>query len=211
MPSNIRQNPYTGRLKNKQNGMTLIEVLVAMFVLAVGVLALLAVQLRTVSGVREAESQTIVSQIAQNLTEGMLSNPTLAAETDKDGVATGWTTKSYKEYLRSNQKAGGCQPKFGQAMSKAELAAAQICQFQNALSIALPEADVHFTICEDTSGNPATFENGSFNGQCNGSSSTTVVKVAWLADIEAGEDETAGSLKVSNNKVIYTYQAQVTD
>ena len=52
-----------GRLKTKQSGMTLIEVLVAMFVLALGVLALLAVQLRAVSGVREAESQTIVSQI----------------------------------------------------------------------------------------------------------------------------------------------------
>ena len=54
--------PFTGkgRLKTKQSGMTLIEVLVAMFVLALGVLALLAVQLRAVSGVREAESQTIV-------------------------------------------------------------------------------------------------------------------------------------------------------
>ena len=46
-----------GRLKTKQSGMTLIEVLVAMFVLALGVLALLAVQLRAVSGVREAESR----------------------------------------------------------------------------------------------------------------------------------------------------------
>ena len=56
-----------GRLKTSsisfskpyQSGMTLIEVLVAMFVLAIGVLALLAIQLRTVSSVREAEGQTI--------------------------------------------------------------------------------------------------------------------------------------------------------
>ena len=72
-----------GRLKTSsisfskpyQSGMTLIEVLVAMFVLAIGVLALLAIQLRTVSSVREAEGQTIVSQLTQNLVEGMLINP----------------------------------------------------------------------------------------------------------------------------------------
>ena len=74
--------------------MTLIEVLVAMFVLALGVLALLAVQLRAVSGVREAESQTIVSQIAQNLIEGMVINPTLSSDS-----ATGWTKKSYTDYI----------------------------------------------------------------------------------------------------------------
>ena len=87
--------PFTGkgRLKTKQSGMTLIEVLVAMFVLALGVLALLAVQLRAVSGVREAESQTIVSQIAQNLIEGMVINPTLSSDS-----ATGWTKKSYIDY-----------------------------------------------------------------------------------------------------------------
>ena len=49
------------RLKNPQSGMTLIEVLVAMFVLTIGILALLSVQLRTVTSVREAETQTIVS------------------------------------------------------------------------------------------------------------------------------------------------------
>ena len=60
------------RLKNPQSGMALIEVLVAMLVLTIGILALLSVQLRTVASVREAETQTIVSQITQNLMEGML-------------------------------------------------------------------------------------------------------------------------------------------
>ena len=61
-----------GRLKTKQSGMTLIEVLVAMFVLALGVLALLAVQLRAVSGVREAESQTIVIELSYRLDQKIL-------------------------------------------------------------------------------------------------------------------------------------------
>ena len=73
--------------KPYQSGMTLIEVLVAMFVLAIGVLALLAIQLRTVSSVREAEGQTIVSQLTQNLVEGMLINPRLVeCPTPKQGA-----------------------------------------------------------------------------------------------------------------------------
>lgn len=71
--------------KPYQSGMTLIEVLVAMFVLAIGVLALLAIQLRTVSSVREAEGQTIVSQLTQNLVEGMLINPRLEECTRNNG------------------------------------------------------------------------------------------------------------------------------
>ena len=90
-PTHLRS--FKGRLKTSstsftpklQSGMTLIEVLIAMFVLAIGVLALLAVQLRTVSSVRESENQTAVAQITQNLIEGMLINPTLSEETDTAG------------------------------------------------------------------------------------------------------------------------------
>ncbi|MCI4053936.1 type IV pilus modification protein PilV, partial [Klebsiella pneumoniae] len=68
---------------NPQSGMALIEVLVAMLVLTIGILALLSVQLRTVASVREAETQTIVSQITQNLMEGMLMNPTIDSDSNK--------------------------------------------------------------------------------------------------------------------------------
>ncbi len=80
-------NPFRtdgrGRLKSThaQQGMTLLEVLVSIIILTLGVLALLATQLKTVSGVREAEQQTIVAQAAQNLIEGMLINPTLSPAT----------------------------------------------------------------------------------------------------------------------------------
>ena len=122
--------PFTGkgRLKTKQSGMTLIEVLVAMFVLALGVLALLAVQLRAVSGVREAESQTIVSQIAQNLIEGMVINPTLSSDS-----TTGWTKKSYTDYTMAQPStAASCSPPHTDTvLTTAQLRENQICQFKN--------------------------------------------------------------------------------
>ena len=101
--SEFRKTRYSDFSKPNQAGMTLIEVLVAMFVLAIGVLALLAIQLRTVSSVREAEGQTIVSQLTQNLVEGMLINPRLVeCPTPKPGATNsrngrGWC-KNYSDY-----------------------------------------------------------------------------------------------------------------
>ena len=86
-PTHLRL--FKGRLKTSstsftpklQSGMTLIEVLIAMFVLAIGVLALLAVQLRTVSNVRESENQTTVAQITQPILQAkklpVIKNPTM--------------------------------------------------------------------------------------------------------------------------------------
>ncbi|MCP1660921.1 type IV pilus modification protein PilV [Neisseria perflava] len=204
--------PSEGRLNAAEAGMTLIEVLVAMFVLSIGVLALLAVQLRTASGVREAEGQTVVSQITQNLIEGMLINPTLSAATDSSGSVTGWTDKSYTRYLTDSQAAASCSPAYTTGMSKATLATAQICQFSNGLYAALPEAKVYFSICQDTSGATPTYADGSVDFNCDGNSGTTVVKVAWLADMETSDDDTSNNnLSVSGNYVVYTYQARVAD
>ena len=76
----------------QQQGFALIEVLISVVVLALGILALLATQLRSVGSVREAETQTIAAQAAQNLIEGMTANPKLELTDDK------WTIKKYDHY-----------------------------------------------------------------------------------------------------------------
>ncbi|WP_373753875.1 type IV pilus modification protein PilV [Neisseria weixii] len=196
-----------GRLKANQQGMTLIEVLISMFVLAIGILALLSVQLRAVSSVREGETQTIVSQITQNLIEGMLINPNLSAETDSSGVETGRMLKSYNHYLiDSSQNVNGSY-KDNEQMTKQELATAQIAAFSNALSVALPEAQFHFAICRDHSGDDPTYET-SFDAKCSGNGDT-VVKVLWLIDAE--EEQSNSELKSSGNFIVYTHQSRVTE
>ena len=208
IPPSKHSSADSGRLKHLQAGTTLIEILIAMFVLAIGVLALLAVQLRSVSSVREAEGQTIVSQITQNLIEGMLINPDLSAATDSSGTETGWTNKSYPLYITSAQQAASnanCYPADGTTLDKSALATAQICAFGNELATALPETQVHFAICQDDSAATPTFEDGSFDAQCSGAG-PTVVKVLWLADIE---ENAASALTTYDNTVVYTYQARV--
>ena len=216
-PTHLRS--FKGRLKTSstsftpklQSGMTLIEVLIAMFVLAIGVLALLAVQLRTVSNVRESENQTTVAQITQNLIEGMLINPMLSEETDTAGEKTSRYKKSYDAYLTSGSeqlKDSKQTNEFKEKMTKAQLAQAQIVQFKTDLAKALPEAQVFSTICKDSSGAEPTYENG-FNAKCDGKGDTTIVKVLWLQDVE--EENSTKNLNTSGHHVVYTYQSRVRD
>ena len=216
-PTHLRL--FKGRLKTSstsftpklQSGMTLIEVLIAMFVLAIGVLALLAVQLRTVSNVRESENQTTVAQITQNLIEGMLINPTLSEETDTTGEKTSRYKKSYDAYITSSSeqlKDSKQTNEFKDKMTKAQLAQAQIAQFKADLAKALPEAQVFSTICKDSSGAEPTYEKG-FNAKCDGKGDTTIVKVLWLQDVE--EENTSKNLNTSGHHVVYTYQSRVRD
>ena len=213
-----------GRLKTSstsftpklQSGMTLIEVLIAMFVLAIGVLALLAVQLRTVSNVRESENQTTVAQITQNLIEGMLINPTLSEKKEVDKI-TGEETSRYKKsyddayYITSSSeqlKDSKQTAKFEAKMNKTQLAQAQIAQFKADLAKALPEAQFFFTICKDSSGAEPTYNNG-FQRKCDDKGDTTIVKVLWLQDVE--EKNSAKNLNTSGHHVVYTYQSRVRD
>ena len=216
-PTHLRS--FKGHLKTSstsftpklQSGMTLIEVLIAMFVLAIGVLALLAVQLRTVSNVRESENQTTVAQITQNLIEGMLINPTLSEETNSAGDKTSRYKKSYDAYITSSSeqlKDSKQATEFKDKMTKAQLAQAQIAQFKADLAKALPEAQVFSTICKDSSGTEPTYENG-FNAKCDGKGDTTIVKVLWLQDVE--EENTSKNLNTSEHNVVYTYQSRVRD
>lgn len=216
-PTHLRS--FKGRLKASstnftpklQSGMTLIEVLIAMFVLAIGVLALLAVQLRTVSNVRESENQTTVAQITQNLIEGMLINPTLSEETNSAGDKTSRYKKSYDAYITSSseQLKGSKQAtEFKDKMTKAQLAQAQIAQFKADLAKALPEAQVFSTICKDSSGAEPTYNNG-FQRKCDDKGDTTIVKVLWLQDVE--EENSTKNLNTSGHHVVYTYQSRVRD
>ncbi len=195
-----------GRLKHRQSGMTLVEVLVAMFVLAVGVLALLATQLRTVSSVREAESQTVVAQAVQNLMEGMQINPTLSAASGE----TGWVNKSYDAYIKDSvQTIAGTATATGNSqtsLSKSQLVDEQIQRFENTLGTALPNAGVRYVICRGAD-EMEIDSNGNVDAKCTGG--PLMVKVLWQVDSE--QANAASAVKSNGSNIVYTYQARVPD
>ncbi|EMU0625882.1 TPA: type IV pilus modification protein PilV [Neisseria gonorrhoeae] len=191
------------RLKNPQSGMALIEVLVAMLVLTIGILALLSVQLRTVASVREAETQTIVSQITQNLMEGMLINPTI----DPDGNKKNYNL--YTESYTSTSSDGDFA--LDKLKSKKDLAKAQLDRFGYELKNALPDAvAIHYAVCKDSSGNAPTLSGGAFSPNCdNKANGDTLIKVLWVNDSAGDSDISRTNLEVSGDNIVYTYQARV--
>ncbi|MCF3005823.1 type IV pilus modification protein PilV [Neisseria gonorrhoeae] len=191
------------RLKNPQSGMALIEVLVAMLVLTIGILALLSVQLRTVASVREAETQTIVSQITQNLMEGMLINPTI----DPDGNKKNYNL--YTEPYTSTSSDGDFA--LDKLKSKKDLAKAQLDRFGYELKNALPDAvAIHYAVCKDSSGDAPTLSGGAFSSNCdNKANGDTLIKVLWVNDSAGDSDISRTNLEVSGDNIVYTYQARV--
>lgn len=193
------------RLKNPQSGMALIEVLVAMLVLTIGILALLSVQLRTVASVREAETQTIVSQITQNLMEGMLMNPTIDSDSNK---------KNYNLYTGSytlTPSGGDFKLNNNNLISKKDLAKAQLDRFNYELRNALPDAvAIHYAVCKDSSGGAPTLSGGTFSPNCdNKANGDTLIKVLWVNDSAGDSDISRTNLEVSGDNIVYTYQARV--
>lgn len=228
--------PKAGRLKKSQRGMTLVEVLVSMFVLAVGVLALLATQLRTVASVQEAESQTVVAQAVQNLMESMLINPTLCSKDDKDdsrcaekvkNTPEDWVVKSYDNEkftvddsnkrisykfsdpikVRDCSKSKWCRPDDSKSLNKREILEDHLARFENSVFRALPNANAWYIICNDNSGNDMTISGGNVNHRCSkGANDPLVVKVLWEMEVEKIKDNKA--LTQNNTKIVYTYQAR---
>ncbi|HFC3034516.1 TPA: type IV pilus modification protein PilV [Neisseria gonorrhoeae] len=191
------------RLKNPQSGMALIEVLVAMLVLTIGILALLSVQLRTVASVREAETQTIVSQITQNLMEGMLINPTIDSDSNK---------KNYNLYTEPyTPTSSDGDFKLNNLISKTDLAKAQLDRFGYELKQALPDAvAIHYVVCKDSSGNAPTLSGNTFSSNCDKKANgDTLIKVLWVNDSAGDSDISRTNLEVSGDNIVYTYQARV--
>lgn len=193
------------RLKNPQSGMALIEVLVAMLVLTIGILALLSVQLRTVASVREAETQTIVSQITQNLMEGMLMNPTIDSDSNK---------KNYNLYMGNHYTLSVVDGDFqvDAIKTKTQLAEAQLKRFSYELKNALPDAAaIYYAICKDSSGVAPTLSAGStFSSNCDASANgDTLIKVLWVNDSAGDSDIARTNLETNGNNIVYTYQARV--
>lgn len=192
------------RLKNPQSGMALIEVLVAMLVLTIGILALLSVQLRTVASVREAETQTIVSQITQNLMEGMLMNPTIDSDSNK---------KNYNLYMGNHHTLSAVDGDFAvdAVKSKKDLAKAQLDRFGYELKNALPDAAaIHYAVCKDSSGNAPTLSGNAFSSNCdNKANGDTLIKVLWVNDSAGDSDIARTNLETNGNNIVYTYQARV--
>ncbi|AJE19168.1 hypothetical protein NELON_09805 [Neisseria elongata subsp. glycolytica ATCC 29315] len=174
----MKINKYVG-IGFQQQGFALIEVLISVVVLALGILALLATQLRSVGSVREAETQTIAAQAAQNLIEGMTANPQLEL-TGSDGV---WTKKKYDHYI--NVAAPNPVTDANGGYDTTNLALKQLKEFNAELNASkLGDMNVRATVCKTKdlktaiTIDPDTGDVSDWG--CDNSAGKVAIKIAWL-------------------------------
>ena len=174
----MKINKYVG-IEVQQQGFALIEVLISVVVLALGILALLATQLRSVGSVREAETQTIAAQAAQNLIEGMTANPQLEL-TGSDGV---WTKKKYDHYI--NVAAPNPVTDANGGYDTTNLALKQLKEFNAELNASkLGDMNVRATVCKTKdlktaiTIDPDTGDVSDWG--CDNSAGKVAIKIAWL-------------------------------
>ena len=125
----ISKKIRTPSFAKKQNiqGSTLIEVIVSVILLTLGLLALMASQLRSVSGLTEAENKSLVSQSTEALAESMLMNATLTK------TAGGNYSHDYRSYItppKEIQRATEFSPQAGTEYTKATIAGEYKNQFE---------------------------------------------------------------------------------
>ena len=175
---NMKTNKNMG-IGFQQQGFALIEVLISVVVLALGILALLATQLRSVGSVREAETQTIAAQAAQNLIEGMTANPQLEL-TGSDGV---WTKKKYDHYI--NVAAPNPVTDANGGYDTTNLALKQLKEFNAELNASkLGDMNVRATVCKTKdlktaiTIDPDTGDVSDWG--CDNSAGKVAIKIAWL-------------------------------
>lgn len=211
-------------LNQFQKGSTLLEILVSVFILGFGLLALVSMQLKTVMTAREAESQTIVAQATDSLIEGMTMNPILSASSPQgDAQIILRSFKDYSDALNDIQAAGSCNANAGAAsaassaigISKKDMAAQQVCTFFNRLQAIPNVTNIKMQICDaETAANSVNTPQLNAAGNniaCGNGGTVTVLKVVWQQELEDGVKYASSSLKMNAAKdaIVYGYQAVI--
>lgn len=180
-------------------GSTIIEVIVSVFLLTFGILALMAAQIRSVASISEAENRTLIAQAAETLAEGMQINPTITSTnvsyslyTTKPTVATSGVKFQGLESITTN--------------TAAKLAEFQLINFQAALDKIPNVAFIDYVICQDKKDPDEPTTSGSaIAGNCAKSNLVpgAVIKVVWQM-----KSRSNGASNV-NQTTTYTYMLKV--
>jgi type IV pilus modification protein pilV len=195
-------------MKKFIQGATIVEVMISVFLLTFGVLALMAAQIRSVANVNEAEHQSVVAQATEALAEAMRINPTL---TKKDHSYI----RQYDKYIMSTAKAPGNSASAAsaatvkniptaKALDKSALAKAHIDEFESILSQQLPNSSkVYYIICKDSSSpkDPTLDSTNNMSANCDDKGTRATIKVVWLM----------GGNSTTDTTNVYSYVLQVAD
>ncbi|MDB5890667.1 MAG: type pilus modification protein pilv [Polaromonas sp.] len=177
--------------RNKQTGFGLIEALVAIVVLAFGLLAVVGVQLEALRGNQQAANSAVAASLVRDYQDMMVAMPSLQLSSN-----TATVNITQNAYAAINGSAADCKG------TAANCTATQFTDFQvvewiDRVRAALPEGRV--TVCLDsafkeTSGAAI----GLYKWDCSNTGDIMVVKVGWVTKLSRFADGTLRESGISD-------------
>lgn len=156
-----------GGLMRNQRGFTLIEVVVAFLVTAIGIIGSMGLQNLAIQNNLNAQNQVYGAYLAYDMVDRIRANRAAIGDYAGDVAAAGVV--------------GGCGPESANICAPSDRAQTDQAQWYQALQAALGE-DVEAVVCIDSDqGNDGS---GSGNNGCDGAGETWAIKIWWFA----GED-----------------------
>ncbi|QRN40675.1 MAG: type IV pilus modification protein PilV [Neisseriaceae bacterium] len=196
----------------KQSGIMLIEVVVSIFILGLGILALLGMQMRSLGSIKQAQNIAQVSQAVDNLAQGLTVNPYLRLKLiPYKGYITEKNYDHYKNFNNCNNRGSSPFINLDSSLNHQQLANQQLNQFcQEIKQIeGISPNDIQLKVCTNSS----IQGNLPWNFSCNRGGTETVIKVVWKYRTKTESQNNLDNSGVidKDNKIILSYEVPLTE
>lgn len=161
-------------MKFNETGFTLIEVMISVFILALGVIGAAGLQLTALRTSQQSAFQTIALELAAEMADKMRANDPQMRAADNPYAKLNYSSDADAEPTPPSTFCYGANAN----CSSAALAEFDIYEWERRIKAGLPGGRV--TICRDAS--PWDARTGSFTWSCQGAASNSaalVIKIGW--------------------------------
>lgn len=158
---------------DSQGGFTLIEILVAIVIGAIGLLGVARLQLVTMQHNSASQHRSVAIQLASDMLERMRANQDAVNAGDYNQAANTVTAAAYTTIVTNCQTMGAC--------NASQRASTDLAEAMQQARLVLPGGAIIVCLDSGSGGNP-TFDGTTINPACDGLGSSHAVKVFWLDD-----------------------------
>lgn len=177
--------------RNSQSGFGLIEALVAIVVLAFGLLAVVGVQLEALRGNQQAAQSAVAASLVRDYQDMMIAIPSLQL-----GSTTATSNITKNVYTAINGAAAECKGASANCTTS-QFTDFQIAEWISRVRTALPDGQV--TVCLDDSFKETSgAAKGLYNWACSNTGDIMVVKIGWVTKLSRTADGTLRETGISD-------------
>ena len=185
-------------------GFALFEVMVTVFILAVGVLGLAAVQIKTYALTRDADYRTNAALHAEGLAEAMRANPQRSLDASSSLIS--WQLDHYTTGLLGRKASINAEDCHSKVCTQQQLAQYDLAAFLAGLRTSFPADSVYAQVCRTTDFNKLPTPDDM--GCSGGSAGAMAIKIAWRSRATQAEIR-AVSGTIASSTIVSGYQLRV--